>query len=183
MELKKRLAQLLLEKSYIKGEVILTSGKKSDYYFDCKPTSLNPEGSYIIGKIFFHMLPSDISGIAGMTLGGDPLVTAVSLISYIEGRPIPALIIRKQAKGHGTNKFVEGSVNAIKGKKVAILEDVITTGGSVLTAYKRLTEIGLIVKEVFCVLDREEGGRENLKKHGLIMKSIFTKKELFEFGK
>ncbi len=98
-ELKARLAKLLMEKSYIEGEVTLTSGKKSNYYFDCKPTALHPEGSYLIGKLFFHMLPEDVGGVAGMTLGADPLVTAVTVISYMEERPLPGLIVRKKTKG------------------------------------------------------------------------------------
>ena len=182
IDLKKRLAILLLEKSYIEGEVILTSGKKSNYYFDCKPTALHPEGSYLIGKLFFNMLSHEVEGVGGMTLGGDPLVTAVTLVSYLEGRPLPGLIVRKKAKGHGTNKYVEGINNFIKGQKIAVLEDVITTGGSVLTACERLKEVGLKVEEILCVLDREEGGRENIEKQGFKLKSIFTREELFKFG-
>ncbi len=180
-ELKKRLARLLLEKSYIEGEVILTSGKKSNYYFDCKPTALHPEGSYLIGKLFFSMLSPKIAGVAGMTLGGDPLVCAVTLISYIQNRPIPALIVRKKSKGHGTNNFVEGLGNFRGGEKIAILEDVITTGGSVLTACERIQRAGLMVEEILCVLDREEGGRENIEAQGFRLKSIFTRKELLSF--
>ncbi len=181
-DLKKRLAKLLLEKSYIEGEVVLTSGKKSNYYFDCKPTALFPEGAYLIGKIFFNMLLPHIRAVAGITLGGDPLVTAVTLISHLEKRPLPALIIRKKPKGHGTNQFIEGIANVDKNTPIAILEDVVTTGGSVIRACSLLAETGLKVSQILCVLDREEGGRENIKREGYTLTPIFTKDELFKLG-
>ncbi len=182
-EQKKRLARLLLEKSYIEGEVTLTSGKKSNYYFDCRSTALYPEGLYLIGKIFFEMISPDADGVAGMTLGADPLVSAVVLISYLEKRPLPGIIVRKEAKTHGTQNYLEGLQNFHAGQKIVLLEDVVTTGGSVLTAVRRIQDAGLKVLEILCVLDREEGGRENIEKQGLKLKSIFTKDELFKFGK
>jgi orotate phosphoribosyltransferase len=106
-----RLAALLLEKSYRAGEITLTSGRKSDYYFDCKQTALFPEGAWLIGNLLFDLLPEGIVGVGGMTLGADPLVTAVSLVSHLRGRPMPAFIVRKAAKGHGTNQFLEGLSN------------------------------------------------------------------------
>ncbi len=182
LELKKRLARLLMEKSYIEGEITLTSGKKSGYYFDCKPTALHPEGSYLIGKIFFNMLPQESRAVGGMTLGADPLISAVTVVSYLEKRPVVGLIVRKDPKKHGTKKYVEGLKNVKIGDRVTVLEDVITTGGSALKACERLISAGLRVEDILCVLDREEGGRENIEKQGFKLKSIFTRKELFELS-
>ena len=175
-----RLAALLLEKSYRAGEVVLTSGRKSDYYFDCKQTALHPEGAWLIGNLLFDLLPADIVGVGGMTLGADPLVTAVSLASYLRGRPMPAFIVRKAAKGHGTNQFLEGLSNFAPGASVALLEDVVTTGGTLLTVIDRVQAAGLSVGAVVTVLDRKEGGAERLAERGFPLLSIFTRDALLE---
>jgi orotate phosphoribosyltransferase len=176
-----RLARLLLAKSYIEGEVVLTSGKKSDYYFDCKQTALHPEGAFLIGSLFFEMLrDQDLAGVGGMTLGADPLVTAVSLVSYTQHKPLPGFIVRKTSKGHGTKQFLEGLANFNTGDRVALLEDVVTTGGTLVTACKRVADAGLTISGVYCVLDREEGGAENLASGGFDLQSIFTRKALLE---
>jgi len=181
--MKRRLARLLLEKSYIEGEVTLTSGKKSDYYFDCKQTALHPEGGFLIGSLFLDMLPADIEGVGGMTLGADPLVSAVSVISHVNRRPLPGFIVRKQSKGHGTNQYLEGMANFAKGARVALLEDVVTTGGTLAKTIERVTDAGLVVAGVYCVLDREEGGAANLERLGYPLHSIFTRKELVALGR
>jgi len=175
-----RLAVLLLEKSYRAGEVVLTSGRKSDYYFDCKQTALHPEGAWLIGNLLFDLLPEGIVGVGGMTLGADPLVTAVSLASYLRGRPMPAFIVRKAAKGHGTNQFLEGLSNFQPGASVALLEDVVTTGGTLLTVIDRVQAAGLSVGAVVTVLDRKEGGAERLAGRGFPLLSIFTRDALLD---
>ncbi len=181
---KAKLARLLMKLSYVQGEVTLTSGRKSDYYFDCKQTALNPEGGYLIGKLFLDMLTGTTArAVAGMTLGADPLVTAVSVLSHIEGRPLPALIIRKQAKGHGTNQFLEGLKNVAPGDEIALLEDVVTTGGTLAASAERVRAAGFKVGAVLCVLDREEGGRQRLADAGLALTSIFTRNELLAAAK
>lgn len=178
-ELKSKLARLLMALSYAEGEFTLTSGRKSDYYFDCRQTALNPEGCYLIGKLFLGLLKgSGASGVAGMTMGADPLVSSVAVLSHQEGTPLPAIIIRKQSKGHGTNQFLEGLKNFQAGATVALLEDVVSTGGTLVTAAERMRAAGFTVTQVFCVLDREEGGRENLANAGLSLTPIFTRKEL-----
>ncbi|MEF2229385.1 MAG: orotate phosphoribosyltransferase [Pseudodesulfovibrio sp.] len=182
-ELKTRLARLLLELSYREGDFTLTSGRKSDYYFDCKQTALHPEGSYLIGRLFVEMLKDfDCKGIGGMTLGADPLVSATTVVSFLEGRPMPGFIIRKQSKGHGTNQYLEGLANFGKGDRVVLLEDVCTTGGTLLTAAERVRDAGLEIAGVLAVLDREEGGRANLDKAGLGLSAIFTRQELLSAG-
>ncbi|MFP4315812.1 MAG: orotate phosphoribosyltransferase [Desulfovibrionales bacterium] len=181
---RKRLAELLLEKSYIEGDFTLTSGQKSDYYFDCKQTALHPEGGYLIGKMFLAMLKgSDVAGVGGMTLGADPLVSAVTVMSQVEGVPLPGFIVRKQSKGHGTNKYLEGMANFQPGQPVAMLEDVVTTGGTLITACERVTDAGLVITRVLCVLDREQGGRENLKAAGFQLEPLFTREALLRTGR
>ncbi|MDO9082246.1 MAG: orotate phosphoribosyltransferase [Humidesulfovibrio sp.] len=183
-DLKAKLARHLMALSYVQGEVTLTSGRKSDYYFDCKQTALHPEGGYLIGRLFLAMLKgTGARGVAGMTLGADPLVAAVSLLSHLEGCPLPAMIIRKQSKGHGTDQYLEGLKNFQKGDTVALLEDVVTTGGTLVTSAERVRAAGFTVGAVLCVLDREEGGRERLAEAGLTLSSIFTRNELLEAAK
>lgn len=177
-----RLAKLLLEKSYLQGEVTLTSGRKSDYYFDCKQAALHPEGSYLLGKLIFSILRPEVTGVGGMTLGADPLVSSVVLTSYLEKRPLPGFIVRKKAKGHGTQNYLEGLENFSSGQKIAVLEDVVTTGGSLLTACERITRAGLEITQVICILDREEGGRSALKEQGHVLESIFTRQSLLQWA-
>lgn len=183
-DLRARLARLLLEKSYREGDFTLTSGKKSDYYFDCKQTALHPEGGWLIGKLFLEKLQGvDVHGVGGMTLGADPLVSAVSVLSYEEGSRLPAFIVRKKSKGHGTNQYLEGLSNFPEGARVAMLEDVVTTGGTLITACERVRDAGFEIASVLCVLDREEGGRDNLQKAGLPLTSLFTRGELVDLGR
>lgn len=181
MNSKSRLAELLLQKSYVRGEVTLTSGQKSDYYFDCKQTALDAEGGYLLGKCLLQLLKPEIQGVGGMTLGADPLVSSVSVLSFEEGRSLPGFIVRKKAKGHGTNQYLEGLANFSEGARVAVLEDVVTTGGSLLTACRRTREAGLLISQIVCVLDREQGGKELLRGHGYNLEALFTKKELLAY--
>ncbi|MBG0789025.1 MAG: orotate phosphoribosyltransferase [Desulfovibrionaceae bacterium] len=182
-ELKRNLAKLLLKLSYKEGDFTLTSGKKSEYYFDCKQTALHAEGGYLIGRLFFEMLRKyDVDGVGGMTLGADPLITAVTVVSHLEGRPLPGFIIRKKSKGHGTDQYLEGLANFKEGDKVVLLEDVCTTGGTLITSAQRVRDAGLKIVGVLAVLDREEGGREKLAEAGLALDAIFTRQELLAAG-
>lgn len=181
-DMKKRLARLLVEKSYLEGDFTLTSGQKSDYYFDCKHTALHPEGSWLLGRLFLDMIREQggVQGVGGMTLGADPLVSAVTVVSHLEGYPLPGFIIRKAPKGHGTNQYLEGLNNFAPGQNVCLLEDVITTGGTLLKAVERVREQSLNIVAVLGVLDREQGGRENLAGAGFELRTIFTRRELLE---
>lgn len=179
LELKRRLARLLVEKSYREGDFVLASGRRSDYYFDCRVTALHAEGSWLIGTLFNHMLGEmDIKGVGGMTMGADPLVAATTVISHEQGRPLHGLLVRKEAKGHGTGQFVEGLGNFSTGDRVAMLEDVVTTGGSLLKACDRVRDAGLSIVAVCAILDREEGGREKLREAGYDLLALFTRAEL-----
>lgn len=181
---KQRLAQILVERSYREGDFTLASGRKSDYYFDCRVTALHPEGSWLIGVLFNDLLKDlPIKGVGGLTLGADPLISAVSVISHEKGRPLAGLIVRKEAKGHGTGQYVEGMGNFQPGDKVAMLEDVVTTGGSLLKACERVKAAGLEIVAVACVLDRGEGGREAIEAAGYSLRSLFTRPELVAAGK
>ncbi|HBR17677.1 MAG: orotate phosphoribosyltransferase [Deltaproteobacteria bacterium RIFCSPLOWO2_12_FULL_43_16] len=176
-----RLLQIIKEKSYEKKDVTLASGKKSDFYIDCRQTTLHPEGAYLVGKILYEMIKDSgfkVEAIGGPTMGADPIATAVSVVSQIEGNPLPAFIVRKEPKKHGLGQWIEGKKNLAKGAKVAIVEDVVTTGGSSVQAVKRAEEEGLKVVAVFAVVDREEGGSEKIKQAGYEFKAIFTKKDI-----
>ncbi len=177
---RERLKQIILEKSYEKRKVVLSSGVESDFYFDGKQTTLHPEGSYLTGRLFFSAIRDvdQIDGVGGLTLGADPIATALSLTSFVEGRPMPAFIIRKEPKGHGTGAWLEGRKNLFDGARVVIVEDVVTSGGSSLKAIKRAEEEGMTVLGVVTLVDREEGGRENIEKAGYWLKSIFTKSDI-----
>lgn len=183
MDERQRLRELLLEKSYREGKVILSSGKESDFYIDGKQTTLDAEGAYLCGRLLFDLIkagPTAISGVGGMTLGADPLVTAVSLVSYLAKKPIPAFIVRKEAKGHGTGNYIEGKSNLAPGACVALLEDVVTTGGTLLEVIKRVEDDGYKVGMVATVVDRQEGGAEALAAKGYPLKAIFTRQELLQ---
>ncbi len=180
-DLKKRLKQIIVEKSYRRGEFTLTSGKKSDFYIDGKQTTLHPEGAWLCGKLILEEIRKsgdNIGAVGGMTLGADPLVTATGVVSHIEGTPLPAFIIRKNAKGHGTGQYLEGLKNIAPGTRVALIEDVVTTGGTLITAIERTEAAGLTVAMIITVVDRREGGSENLNRAGYPLRSIFTREEI-----
>ena len=181
MQMRQRLKELLLKKSYRKGMIKLTSGKVSDFYIDGKQTTLDAEGAYLCGKLLYGLICSHggkIDGVGGMTLGADPLVTAVSIVSYLEGGPLPAFIVRKEPKSHGTENYIEGKENLAAGARVALLEDVVTTGGTLLQVIERVQSQGFEVGLVATVVDRQEGGVEALAAKGYKLLSVFTREEL-----
>jgi len=180
MSEKEKLKKIIIELSYEKRNVTLASGRQSDFYFDGKQTTLHPEGGYLTGKLFFEAIKDveGVEGVGGLTLGADPIATATSIASYLAGKPVPGFIIRKEPKGHGTGAWLEGRKNLKPGAKVVIVEDVVTSGGSSIKAIKRAEEEGLVVLGVVTLVDREEGGRENIEAEGYWMKSIFTKAEI-----
>ncbi|UCD83911.1 MAG: orotate phosphoribosyltransferase [Deltaproteobacteria bacterium] len=180
MNERKRLLEILREKSFERREVTLSAGGKSDFYIDGKQTTLDAEGAYLVGRLIYEIIKESstaIEAVGGLTLGADPMVTAVALISHQEGNPIPAFIVRKEPKKHGTSAWIEGSKNLKRGVKVAILEDVVTTGGSTLRAIARAEEEGLKVVKVIALVDREEGGAENLKRSGYQLEAVFNRSD------
>ena len=180
-QMRQRLKELLLKKSYRQGRIKLTSGKESDFYIDGKQTTLDAEGAYLCGMLLHELICSSakkINGVGGMTLGADPLVTAVSIVSYLEGEPLPAFIVRKEPKAHGTENYIEGKKNLAEGARVALLEDVVTTGGTLLQVIERVKSQGFEVGLVATIVDRQEGGSEALAAQGYKLLSVFTREEL-----
>lgn len=153
-----RLRKILLEKSFRYDEdhrFKLVSGAFSPFYFDCKKTTLDPEGAYLIGEILFDMLKDwPIVGIGGLTLGADPIASAVMHTAWSYGRRIAQFIVRKKLKGHGTVKWIEG--NLFRGDQVLVVDDVVTTGGSVIKVVERAIEDGLSIYGIIVLVDREE---------------------------
>jgi len=181
-EMKNRLADIIITRSFQYRDdppFTLASGRTSNYYFNCKPTTLDPEGMNLIGSVIFEMLrDTDITATGGLTLGADPIANAVAVISFQEGRPIKSFIVRKDAKGHGMKSRIEGNVKT--GETVAILDDVITTGGSTIEAIESAEEAGLRVDRVIALIDREEGGRENIEKYVDRVDAVFTRTDIME---
>ncbi len=177
---KERLGEIILERSFKYSDnppFTLASGKQSNYYFNCKPTTLDPEGMNLIGEIVFDMVKDrDITAAGGLTLGADPIANALAVISYQKGRPIKSFIVRKDVKAHGTKSAVEGNVTA--GEKVIVIDDVITTGGSTITAIEQARAAGLIVQGVITLIDREEGGRENIRQLVDDVQSVLTRSDV-----
>ncbi len=180
-EQKKRLKEIILSLSYEKREVKLASGKTSQFYFDGKQTTLHPEGMSLVGEAIWELIQNtgrSIQAVGGPTLGADPIATAVSFVSFLKGKPIPAFIVRKNPKGHGTGAWIEGIKNLKPGMQVALVEDVITSGGSILQAAEKVEAAGFFVSVICTIVDREEGGKEMLTEKGYKVLSVFKKSEL-----
>jgi orotate phosphoribosyltransferase len=162
-----RLLELLKQLSYENREVVLASGKPSNFYIDCKQTVLTAEGHFLVGTVICDILANiapEVRAVGGLTMGADPIASAVATVSFQLGRPLDAFYIRKEPKGHGTQKWLEGDKVVKPGTPVAIVEDVCTTGGSSLKAVERARLHGLEVKRVIALVDREEGGRDAVEK-------------------
>ena len=181
--MKERLARIILEKSFKYSDnppFTLASGRKSNFYFNFKPTTLDPEGMNLIGHLLFDMIQDlDVTASGGLTLGADPMANALSVISFQRGKPVKSFIVRKETKDHGTKNRIEGTVKA--GESVVILDDVITTGGSTLAAIEAAREAGLQVRRVIALIDREEGGRENIEKEVSDVRAVLTRTEVMAY--
>lgn len=180
--MKNRLIQLVIEKSFKYSEepvFKLVSGKMSNYYFNCKAVTLHPEGMHLIGNLIFDLI-SDLkpAGIGGLTLGADPIADAVAYTSFLRGTPIEAFVIRKSAKSHGTMQWIEGNISA--GETVVIVDDVITTGKSTIEAIDRAEEGGLKIIDVIAMIDRQEGGKENIETRGYPVRALLTRSEIMD---
>lgn len=178
-EKKQRLIALLRERSFERKRVILASGRESDFFIDCKQTILTAEGHLLTGELMYEALNElpPCEAIAGVELGGCPLASAVSLVSFQKGRPLDALYVRKEQKDHGSRRLVENDRSIRKGMPVVILEDVVTTGGSTLKAVAKLREVGVNVVGVVAVVDRLEGGADAIREAGLPLISIATRRD------
>ncbi|HEU0032975.1 MAG TPA: orotate phosphoribosyltransferase [Kofleriaceae bacterium] len=173
---RERLFELLRTRSFAEREVTLSSGKKSNFYIDCKQVSLDAEGATLIGELFHAVIDEvapDAVAVGGLTLGADPLATATSVISFQRGRPRAAFIVRKEPKGHGTGQWIE-SARLAAGSKVVVLEDVVTTGAATLKAIERARAAELVVVHALALVDRLEGGREAITAE-VPLASLFTR--------
>jgi orotate phosphoribosyltransferase len=175
--LRHNLLDLFCQLAYQEGDFVLSSGLRSTYYVNKTQVTLHPQGALAVGRLLFPLLPADTQAVAGLTLGADPIVTAVSVVSVYENRPIPALIIRKEAKGYGTRAYIEGP-SLPEGAKVVVLEDVVTTGQSALKAVNRLQEAGYTVEQVIALVDRLQGGAELYQSAGLKFETLFSIEEI-----
>ncbi|HEY0880791.1 MAG TPA: orotate phosphoribosyltransferase [Archangium sp.] len=177
---RKRLLDLLTERSYAKRKVVLSSGRESDFYIDCKKTVLTAEGHWLVGKLMFHAARQhfpEAVGVGGLTMGADPLASAVSTVSFLGKEPLQAFLVRKEPKGHGTGQWVEGLSSLPKGAKVVVVEDVVTTGASTIKAIERARAEGLEPIGAITLVDRNEGGREPIEATGVKVMSLFTRSD------
>ena len=175
--MKDELLELLKQHAYRKGEYTLSSGKSSEHYVNCKPVTLSGRGLTLVSLLMLKEVNTSV--VAGLTLGADPLVSGVSLVSALDSRMVNGLIVRKEAKGHGTQAWIEGLLPP-EGTKITVLEDVITTGGSAIKAVKRLRDAGYVVERVVAIVDRQEDGEADtaMKIAGLELISLFNLQQL-----
>jgi orotate phosphoribosyltransferase len=174
-----RLIELLATRSAQRGDFTLASGRKSDLYIDARLTTMSPEGLRVIGELGFDALQRSgwrADAVGGLTLGADPVSYAISYASADSDVPLRAFTVRKQAKAHGTQKLIEGPLRP--DDRVAVIEDVITTGGSALQAIQALQGFGATITGILALIDREEGGRETLEKAGYPVIALTTASQI-----
>jgi len=177
MNEKERLLELLKSNALQIGTFRLSSGRTSDYYMDCNRVTLSAEGAYLTAKLMMDMILPEVSAVGGLTIGADPILSSLALLSHVHDRNIAALIIRKDLKNHGTMKFVEGPILE-KGAKVAVVEDVVASGDSLLRAVECIAAAGYEPVQTLTLFDRQEGGREAIEKRGYILQALFSCKDL-----
>lgn len=182
---RRALLTLLHEDAYAEREVTLASGQKSNIYVDCKQVTLSARGHHLVGRELFRLAKefeseNDVTfgAVGGMSIGADPMCSALSLISYQEGAPLDAIYVRKEPKGHGTGAYLEGASRVDQGANVLLVEDVVTTGGSALAAVERLRAGGYTVETIFGLVDRNAGGREKMQEAGCTLQTLFTLDEV-----
>ena len=176
-EQRQTLLRHLARAAYRRGQFTLASGRQSEHYVNCKPVSLSGSGLALVSSAMLPLVEPESVAVAGLTLGADPLVSGVAITAAAAGRSLDALIVRKQAKGHGTGAWLEGPLPE-SGALVTVLEDVVTTGGSSLKAVNQLREAGYRVQRVVTIVDREEGGAAAMQAAGLDLVSLFLLSEV-----
>jgi len=175
-EEEQRFLQIFKEEAILRGRFFLASGKESSYYFDGRLVTLSPEGAYLLGKRIFDIISDlEVDAIGGMAIGAIPIATSVALISHIEKKPMSAFIVRGTEKNHGTKKLIEGPLNP--GSRVVIVDDVITSGNSILRSIEAAESSGCEVVKVLVILDRKAGGSEEILKRGYDFQSLLVTDE------
>jgi orotate phosphoribosyltransferase len=178
-----RLAGIIRARSFGRGEITLASGRKSNFYFNLKPTMLDAEGASLLAELTLDVLISDkIDYVGGLEMGAVPIAGAIAQLSFMRGHPIQAFFVRKKPKEHGAKLTIEGLARgeSLQGKRVVVVEDVTTTGGSALKAVEVVREAGGDVAFVFTMVDREEGAAESFKEAGLAFRSLFRAAEFLK---
>ncbi|MGJ4880859.1 MULTISPECIES: orotate phosphoribosyltransferase [unclassified Bradyrhizobium] len=175
-----RLLEIIRRRSFGRGEVTLASGRKSDFYFNLKPTMMDPEGATLLAELTYEALKDEgFDYIGGLEMGAVPLAGAIAQISWIKGHPIAAFFVRKKPKEHGARLAIEGLTRdeTLAGKRIVVVEDVTTTGGSAMKAVETLREAGAEVALVFTMVDREEGAAETFAQAGLPFRALYKAHE------
>jgi orotate phosphoribosyltransferase len=175
-----RLAEIIRRRSFGRGEITLASGRKSDFYINLKPTMLDPEGAALLAELTFDALKDDnLDYIGGLEMGAVPIAGSIAQISWLKGHPIAAFFVRKKPKEHGARLAVEGLAKGetLQGKRVVIVEDVTTTGGSAIKAVDAVRDAGGEIALVFTMVDREEGAAENFAQAGVPFRSLYKASE------
>jgi orotate phosphoribosyltransferase len=175
-----RLLEIIRKRSFGRGEITLASGRKSDFYFNLKPTMMDPEGATLLAELTYEALKDEhYDYIGGLEMGAVPLAGAIAQISWIKGHPIAAFFVRKKPKEHGARLAIEGLAKdeTLTGKRIVVVEDVTTTGGSAMKAVEALREAGADVSLVFTMVDREEGAAETFAQAGLPFRALYTARE------
>jgi orotate phosphoribosyltransferase len=178
-----RLHDIIRRRSFGRGEVTLASGRKSDFYFNLKPTMLDPEGAALLAEVTYEALRDDeLDYIGGLEMGAVPLAGAIAQLSWLKGHPIAAFFVRKKPKEHGARLAIEGLARdeTLEGKRVVVVEDVTTTGGSAMKAVEALREVGANVVLVLTMVDREEGANDTFAQAGLPFRSIYKASEFLK---
>lgn len=174
-----RLIELVRRRSYGTGvEIKLASGRTSDFYFNLKPTMMDPEGAHLLALLILDALKDEhVDAVGGLEMGAVPLAASVAAISHADGHPLPAFFIRKQTKDYGTRSLVEGLVKGetLQGKRVVILEDVTTTGGSALKAIEQVKADGAEVVCALTCVDRQEGAAAAFAAAGIPFRALLTR--------
>jgi orotate phosphoribosyltransferase len=178
MNHKQQLITLLKEKSVKTGLFTLASGKQSDFYVDARQTILNAKGALLVSELILELVDPTVKGVGGPVTGADPIAGAVALLSAQRGRNLHGFMVRKEPKGHGANNWVEGRENLPKGSRLCVIEDTVTTGGSLLRAVQKLEDIGYTIAQCIAVVDREEGARKRIENAGYQYLTLTTKSEL-----
>lgn len=178
-----RLAEIIRTRSFGRGKITLASGRESDFYFNLKPTMLDAEGAALLAELTLDALQGEkVDYVGGLEMGAVPIAGAIAQLSYLRGKPIPAFFVRKKPKEHGAKLTVEGLAKneSIAGKRVVVVEDVTTTGGSAMKAVEVLREAGADIAFVLTMVDREEGAAETFKQAGLDFRSLFKAAEFLK---
>ena len=178
-----RLAEIIRKRSFGRGEITLASGRKSDFYFNLKPTMLDPEGAALLAELTYEALKDDqLDFVGGLEMGAVPLAGAIAQLSWIKGHPISAFFVRKKPKEHGARLAVEGLAKgeSLQGKRIVIVEDVTTTGGSALKAVEAVRDAGGEIVLVFTMVDREEGATEAFAEAGMQFRSLYKATEFLK---